>query len=179
MAALITDSQNAQARGYYDPIEDERLRETYARYLGIRVSIWQMIQTLKPRFKNFKSGMAPLAEAEHQAFGIAFCGAEIIVRTGEYLIDLGRKQDIVWKKLDEAEMRYGLKRKSFTRLYRQLTSAFRMHGFYQARDYFDVNRARIVETLERADLKAVIKILEALNLPTASRGDHLRVIGDL
>lgn len=146
MATLISDSQNAEIRGYYDPIEDERLREAYARYLGIRVSIWQMIQTLKPRFEKFKSRAASLGEAEYQAFGIAFCGAEIIVRTGEYLIDLARERDLVWKKLDEAELRYGLKRKSFTRLYRQLTSAFKMHGFYQA----------------------------SLNLPTASRGDHLR-----
>ena len=174
MATLISDSQNADMRGYYDPIEDERLREAYARYLGIRVSIWQMIQTLKPRFQKFKSGAVSLGEAEHQAFGIAFCGAEIIVRTGEYLIDLARERDIVWKKLDEAELRYGLKRKSFTRLYRQLTSAFKMHGFYQARDYFDANRSIVMDALEKADLNSVVKILEALNLPTASRGDHLR-----
>ena len=41
MAALQADSKKAEARGYYDPIEDERLRETYASYLGMRVAIWQ------------------------------------------------------------------------------------------------------------------------------------------
>ena len=48
MEALISDSRVAETRGYYDPLEDERLREAYSRYLGIRVAIWQMIQTLKP-----------------------------------------------------------------------------------------------------------------------------------
>ena len=174
MANLISDSRAAEDRGYYDPLEDERLREAYSRYLGIRVAIWQMIQTLKPQFKKMTSGQTNLTEKDYQAFGIAFCGAEIIVRTGEYLIGLARERDIVWQKLDEAELRYGLKRKSFTRLYRQLTSAFRMHGFYQARDIFDARRPDIFKALGQDELRPVVKILETLNLPTASRGEHLR-----
>jgi len=174
MGDLIKDSRLAEARGYYDPLEDERLRETYSRYLGIRVAIWQMIHTLKPRFKKMTAGHSRLTTDDYQAFGIAFCGAEIIVRTGEYLIGLARDRDIVWQKLDEAEPRYGLKRKSFTRLYRQLTSAFKMHGFYKARDIFDAQRSDIMKALDSGDLKSVADILEALNLPSASRGDHLR-----
>ena len=173
MVRLHTDSKAAEARGYYDPIEDERLRETYASYLGMRVAIWQTIQTLKPRFKRFQKEQA-LSQGELEAFGIAFCGAEIIVRTGEYLISLARDRDIVWKKLDEAELRYGIKRKSFTRLYRQLTSHFTMHRFYQARDYFDENREAIMAALDSEELRPVADILTTLNLPTASRGDHLR-----
>ncbi len=172
MAALNVDSKAAEARGYYDPLEDERLRETYASYLGMRVAIWQSIQSLKPQFRKFKNG--GLDKADLRAFGIAFCGAEIIVRTGEYLIGLARERDIVWQKLDEAEMRYGLTRKSFTRLYRQLTSAFKMHGFYQARDYFDANREAVMGSLDTAELRPITEILETLNLPTASRGEHLR-----
>ena len=173
MAALQADSKKAQARGYYDPIEDERLREVYASYLAMRTAIWQTIQTLKPRFHRYKKGQA-LTEGELQAFGIAFCGAEIIVRTGEYLIGLARERDIVWKKLDEAELRYGLKRKSFTRLYRQLTSNFTMRRFYQARDYFDAHRDSVMAAMETEALKPVADILTTLNLPSASRGDHLR-----
>jgi len=104
MVALNAESKKAEARGYYDPIEDERLREVYASYLGMRVAIWQTIQNLKPHFRRYKKGQA-LSEGELQAFGIAFCGAEIIVRTGEYLIGLAKDRDIVWKKLDEAELR--------------------------------------------------------------------------
>ena len=174
MSALITDSRLAEERGYYDPLEDERLREAYSRYLGIRVAIWQTIQSLKPRFKRFKSGKTPTNINDYQAFGLAFCGAEIIVRTGEYLIGLARKRDIVWQKLDEAEPRYGLKRKSFTRLYRQLTSAFKMNGFYRARDIFDAHRSEIMQAMDTDHLQSIAKILDRLNLPSASRGDHLK-----
>ena len=173
MAALQADSKKAEARGYYDPVEDERLRETYASYLGMRVAIWQTIQNLKPRFRRYKKGQV-LTQGELQAFGIAFCGAEIIVRTGEYLIGLARERDIVWKKLDEGELRYGLKRKSFTRLYRQLTSNFTMRRFYQARDYFDAHREAVMAAMEIEELEPIADILTSLNLPTASRGDHLR-----
>lgn len=177
MAALIADSRTAEARGYYDPLEDERLRETYVSYLGMRSAIWQNIQNLKPYFKRFKANGTALTQGELQAFGIAFCGAEIIVRTGEYLIGLARERDIVWKKLDEAELRYGLKRKSFTRLYRQLTTTFKMHGFYRARDYFDANRDAVMAALETEELRPIAEILTTLNLPTASRGDHLKRYG--
>jgi len=174
MDALIKDSCAAEERGYYDPIEDERLRETYTNYLGVRVAIWQMIRSLRPIFNRSVVKGALLTREQHQAFGAAFCGAEIIVRTGEYLIGLARERDLVWKKLDEAEPRYGLKRKSFTRLYRQLTSAFRMFGFYQARDYFDAKRDDIFKAMDTAELRPLVEILETLNLPSAPRGDHLR-----
>lgn len=174
MAELIKDSQQAEARGYYDPIEDERLRETYARYLGVRVAIWQMIHDLRPHFKTPAKMDAPLKEVERQAFGIAFCGAELLVRTGEYLIDLAREREIVWKKLDEAEPRYGLKRKNFTRLYRGLTSTRKMNWFYQARDYFDQNRDMVLSALDTHEFRPVKTIFESLNLPSASRGDHLK-----
>jgi len=176
MDALIADSQAAEARGYYDPQEDERLRDTFANYLAVRAAIWQMIGALRPRFKavSKKGEAAQLSDDEARAFAIAFCGAEIIVRTGERLIKLARERDIVWKKLDEAELRYGLKRKSFTRLYRQLTSAFRMFGFYQARDFYDAHTDRLLASLEGDTLKPVADILKRLNAPAASRGEHLR-----
>lgn len=176
MDRLISDSRAAEARGYYDPQEDERLRDTFTNYLAVRAAIWQMIQSLRPQFKTLsqKGSKAALNKTESRAFAIAFCGAEIIVRTGEHLIGLARERDIVWQKLDEAEMRYGLKRKSFTRLYRQLTSAFRMFGFYQARDYYDAHKDELLTCLDEESLAPIAKILERLNQPAAPRGDHLR-----
>ena len=60
MKRLVTDSITAEKRGYYDPTEDERLREAYSRYLAMRVGIWQMIQSLKARFKRLSLGQADL-----------------------------------------------------------------------------------------------------------------------
>ncbi|MDA7652481.1 hypothetical protein OAH33_01405 [bacterium] len=58
LAQEIEDADRAQRRGYYLPDEDERLRETYLRYLSGRSILWQMIDDLSPFFeiegpKNF------------------------------------------------------------------------------------------------------------------------------
>ena len=173
MAQLRSDGNAAEARGYFNPIEDERLRDAYARYLAIRVSLWDIIKQNQPAAKRVQTSPETASPQDLEDFSIAFCAAEIIVRTGEYIIDLARKRDIIWYKLDEAERRYGIKRKSFTRIYRQLTSAYRMHGFYKACDVFDKNRAAILGSAP----PEIVKILTTLNLPTASRGDHLRRYG--
>lgn len=170
MKVLVEDGVAAETRGYYNPVEDERLREAYTRYLAIRVALWDLIKTNRAASNRVRKSPKTASHSDLRAFSIAFAAAEIIVRTGEYLIDLARGRSIIWNKLDEAEKRYGLKRKSFTRLYRQLTSAFRMHGFYRACDIYDDNQTAILESAP----KEILEILNALNLPTASRGDHLR-----
>jgi len=170
MVQLVKDGDAAEERGYYNPVEDERLREAYTRYLAIRISLWGVIQTLRPATQRFQANPEAANHQDTSSFAIAFAAAEIIVGTGEYLIDLARDRKIIWQKLDEGEARYGLERKSFTRLYRQLTSAFRMYGFYRARDMFDRHRNDILSVAP----SEVVKILERLNLPSATRGDHLR-----
>lgn len=170
MQTLVADGAAAEDRGYYNPVEDERLREAYTRYLAIRVSLWEIIKANRESSHKVRKSAKTASQKELRDFSLAFASAEIIVRTGEYLIDLARGRSIIWNKLDEAEARYGLKRKSFTRLYRQLTSAFRMYGFYKACDIFDENRSNIMT----AAPQEISTILTNLNLPTASRGDHLR-----
>lgn len=170
MKLLIQDSRAAETRGYYAPNEDDRLRETYTRYLAIRSALWGVIQSLPSPARQVQRAPETATAQDWRGFSIAFCAAEMIVRSGEYLIDLARDRRIVWEKLDEADQRFDLKRKSFTRLYRQLTSAYRMRGFYRACETYDAHRPKV--TL--AAPPEISQILQSLNLPTVSRGDHLR-----
>ena len=170
MSALIKDSRAAEARGYYNPNEDEQLRETYTRYLAIRSALWEVILSSPETAKRVQRDPAAASESDWRGFAIAFCAAELIVRTGENLINLARDRAIIWQKLDESDVRYNLPRKSFTRIYRQLTSAYRMRGFYRACETYDAHRERVTS----AAPPEIITILQTLNLPTASRGDHLR-----
>ena len=170
MKALIADSRAAETRGYYTPHEDERLRETYTRYLAIRSSLWGAIQSLPSAAKQVQRDPKYATDEAWCGFSIAFCAAEMIVRSGEYLIDLARERPVVWKKLDEADQRYALKRKSFTRIYRQLTSSYLMRGFYRACETYDTHQTSV----KRAAPAELSEVLESLNLPAVSRGDHLR-----
>ena len=170
MLSLITDSRAAETRGYYNPVEDERLRETYARYLAIRSVLWDVIQSLPTPAKRVQRDPAAATDEEWRGFSIAFCAAELIVRTGERLIELARDRAIIWQKLDEADLRYSLQRKSFTRLYRQLTSAYRMRGFYRACEIYAEHRDKVLESAP----KEISNILRKLDQPTASRREHMR-----
>lgn len=173
MSEMISDSKNAEARGYYDPVEDERLRENYARYLAVRVAIWDMILSLRP-FMTTRVSKAKLDDNETRAFAIAFCGAELLVQSGEYLIGLAKDRPLVWQKLDEAEARYGIPRKSFTRIYRSLTSARKMRWFYRACEFYDGHKEHIDRVLSGDELQPARQILTDLNRPSVSRGDHLK-----
>lgn len=42
----VEDAKAAQERGYYKPGEDERLRETYIQYMGVRTALGQTVQSL-------------------------------------------------------------------------------------------------------------------------------------
>ncbi len=115
----LNDAKQAQARGYYMPDEDERLRQRYHRYLAVRVSLWQMIKSLLP----IVDGQINASHVQNlRAQGIAFCAAAMLVRTGTYLLDMARGRNVVWEKLDEAAPRFGIERKTFTALYKGLTS---------------------------------------------------------
>ncbi|MDB4722643.1 hypothetical protein OAF11_01200, partial [Akkermansiaceae bacterium] len=123
----VSDALAAQERGYYLPDEDERVREVYSRYLAARGTLWEMVLAMKPRLKVDGD-----EEERMQVFGLSFCAAAMLVRSANFVIGLAKERPVVWKKLDEAEPRYQLERKTFTRLYRNLSSLRWMWYYHDA-----------------------------------------------
>ncbi len=146
----VADARAAQARGYYLPDEDERLRDAYLRYLAARATLWQMIHELEPHLKS----------KDLRIFGIAFCAASMLVRSAGYLIELAREYPVALTKLDEAEPRYQLPRKTLTRIYRSLSSPHAQWRYRQARDFYELYRTQIHEELEASDLGQLVLWLE-------------------
>jgi len=146
----LADAQAAQTRGYYLPDEDERLRDTYLRYLAARATLWQMIHDLKPHLKS----------KDLRIFGIAFCAAAMLVRSAGYLIELAREHPVILTKLDEAEPRYQLPRKTLTRIYRSLSAPTAQWRYRQARKFYELFRTQIHQELEASDLGQLILWLE-------------------
>jgi hypothetical protein len=60
-----------------------------------------MINNMRPHLKG----------EDLRVFGTAFCAASMLMRSAAFLLDLAKDQPVVWKKLDEAEPRFGLERK--------------------------------------------------------------------
>ncbi len=141
----IEDADRAQRRGYYLPDEDERLRETYLRYLSGRSILWQMIDDLSPFLKS----------KDLRIFGLAFCAASILMRSSSYLIELAKERPVVLAKLDEAEPRYQIPRKTLTLIYHNLSSTRNQWRYRQARNFYENNRTQIDEALQDSDMQDI------------------------
>ncbi len=153
----------AEKRGYFEPREDERIRAAYARFLSVRAGLLATLSTLEPM-----AGRSGLDwEGRFDAFLVAFGAACLLVDAGGWLVDLASARPVLWLKLDEAESRYGIPRKTFTRLYRAGASARRMTKFAAACDFYQSHREAVAARADDPLLGPVVALIASreANLP--------------
>jgi hypothetical protein len=154
--ALIEQSAQAAARGYFLPNEDEQVRTMFSHYLTTRAALVSVLEDLRPyvleEMKQPKSG-------RREVFLIAFCASCMLVRTGRFLVDTFRKNKFVIRKLDEAEPRFGIPPRQFTRIYRSLSSAGNVWVFLEAIRFFQENKQEIMALESNPTLKPVVELL--------------------
>lgn len=154
----IADAIAAQERGYYLPDEDERLREVFAQYLEVRTALRGVVSRMEPLVDRGRE----LDHAEQmRVFVIGFTAACFLVRSGLYMIGMAQDRKVVRKKLDEAEPRYGIPRKSFTEVYRVQSSVRRMWKFHDAWRFYERNRAEIGNLRTDPGIGEIIPLLVA------------------
>lgn len=155
------DAKAAQSRGYYKPHEDERLRESYIQYMGVRAGLWQTVQGLLPYIelpRQFKKGDW---KNHLKAFSIAFCCAAMLMRSGYYLIEMAEEYPVVREKLDEGEPRYGIDRKQFTAIFDSLVAAKRIAQYHNAVLFFQKYKDEIYTALNGYLFDDVADVLKA------------------
>jgi hypothetical protein len=152
----LGDADAAQARGYYLPDEDERLRHVFAAYLEIREGLKMVLARVVPWIDK-KDGLS--AEDRLRAFVIGFTAACMLLRSGSYLVRIAEGRPVVSQKLDEAEPRFGIARKSFTEIYRAQSSVQRMWKFFMAWRFYDEYRGRIIAMSDDELVGSVISLL--------------------
>lgn len=164
LAGLLDDVLSAQRRGYFLPDEDERLRDRYRQYLRLRIVLLSSITELEPYCNNEEDWDACL-----RAFAVAFTAACVLMRAAEFIVDLAGDRFLVWKKLDEAELRYGIEAKSFSRMYKNLTSPRRMWRFYEATLFWELHSDGVMALRkEGGRMRELIEVLES-ELPFVRR----------
>ena len=154
----LSDADAAQRRGYYLPDEDDRLRDVFARYLEIREALKMVLGRVEPWIDK-KDGLS--AEDRLRAFIIGFTAACFLLRSGSYVIRIVDGRAVVAQKLDEAEPRFGIARKSFTEIYRAQSSVQRMLKFYMASRFYDEYRGNILAMSGDERIGPVIPLLVA------------------
>lgn len=138
MEQVALMAKSASERGYLKPDEDDAIREVFSRYLRSRAALIQTIEDLRPLAAKEIRKTNP---DQPEIFIVAYAAATLLMRAGFLLIDTFRKDDLVVKKLDEAEPRFGIPRKQFTRVYRSSTSPLNVWGFLEASRYWKENSA--------------------------------------
>ncbi|MDP4626139.1 MAG: YiiX/YebB-like N1pC/P60 family cysteine hydrolase [Akkermansiaceae bacterium] len=153
----VADAMAAQQRGYYLPDEDERLREVFASYLDIRSALRELLAEMEPLVDE---GRGLDVDERLRVFIVGYCAACLLVRSGSYIIRIADGKNVVAEKLDEAEPRYGIPRKSFTEIYRLQSSVQRMWKFYSAWCFYDEYRARIRAMADDEQVGELVAILK-------------------
>lgn len=168
---LLDSVLNADERGYFLPDEDEKLRDEYRRYLLLRSVLLEGITELEPLYHKREEWNECI-----RSFSVVFTAACVLMRAAEYIVDLAGNRSLVWKKLDEEESRYGIKRKSFSKMYKNLTSPRKMWKFYEATLFFEVHQDEILDLeKEGGNFKELIEILRSeLPFVQRSKASYLR-----
>ena len=158
LTSEIEDAIAAQERGYYLPDEDERLRDTYSVYLGLRTSLWETVITLRPLLDERRN---PDWSLRLRIFGIAFCATAMLMRSAGFIVSLAKDRPVVWKKLDEAEPRYGIEEKSLTVVYRSFSSTRWMWRYHEAWKFYEAHREEIADALQSTGMTLLSEWLHA------------------
>lgn len=156
LETIIRDSERASRRSYYFPDEDERLRSVFASYLRSRTILVDAIESLMPTLTNKLNW-----KNELRSFAVGYTAGCLLVRATKYVIGMARQHPVIWKKLDESEPRYGIERKTISKLYESLSSPKKMHQFYQATRFFESKKNQIFELSDLSSLDhEVVQLLK-------------------
>ena len=170
--AVSEQNKPAVERGYFLPDEDEQIRNLFSRYLTTRAALNSILDDLRPHALTELKRAQP---RHPEVFLVSFCTAVLLFRSGRYLIDQFRKQKVVWRKLDEAEPRYGIPRKQFTKVYKSLTSVRNNLIFKDAVRYYHANQTQLQELQSDPVLKPVLELLRQKDdLPNSSTEAFLK-----
>ncbi len=146
----------ACARGYFLPDEDERIRLRYNQYLALRAGLLETMREC--------AGAAGTDDKSWESrlpwFLTAFAAACMLMRANRFLVEIAAERSVVWKKLDEPVPNAGLPAKSFTTIYRSISSPSNAWRFLQAADFYFSKKPAILVLAADPMLGPIIELLE-------------------
>ena len=168
MTHEISDAEVAETRGYFLPDEDERIRQVFARYLSLRYTLLEAVESIQPLLTELSKtpnnatdlDKEQFSKLQLRAFIVGFSAATMLVRSASFMVDLAENKPVVVKKLDEAECRYGIEAKSFTQVYKNLGSTRRMWRFHEATMFYESKIAEISALKDDEVVGELVNILE-------------------
>lgn len=139
LASELDIVERAQQRGWFTPDEDETVRMRYRAYLSSRSALLSTLEQIEGTLRSKNHDWA----THLPYFVTAFTAACLMIRGSLFIIELAKKRPVIWKKLDEAESRFGLPRKTFTQLHKAATHPARQKQFQAAVEFYRQHREEI------------------------------------
>lgn len=153
----LSIAQQAAERGYFLPDEEEWVKLRYSQYLSLRASLLSTIEEI--------GGLAGRVHWQWRSrmplFTTAFSAACILLRANRFVVDFASQHSVIWKKLDEEDRSSGIPRKSFTTVYRALTSPKNQLRFLYAVDHYTRHRDEIFSLRGDPVMGPIIDLLES------------------
>jgi Permuted papain-like amidase enzyme, YaeF/YiiX, C92 family len=146
--------EKAESRGWFTPDEDEIVRTRYSNYLSSRAALIGALQQLETSLRSSAHWQDKLPY-----FITGFAAACLMIRGSSFIIELAKKRPVIWKKLDEAEQRFGLPRKTFTYLHQAATNRHRLLQFREAVQFYRDHRIEIMSYADDSSMAPIIAIL--------------------
>ncbi|MEP4077743.1 YiiX/YebB-like N1pC/P60 family cysteine hydrolase [Haloferula sp.] len=153
IAAIVDKSRD---RGYFLPDEDDAIRVRYSRFLGARSVLLATLESMEAVSGGRKSEW----ERRLPAFAVALAATCQIVRGSRDWIALAETSRILRKKLDEADARHGVPRKTFARLYRSGTNTTRKLHFQHAVDFYRSHRSEFEPLRANSQLAEILEMID-------------------
>jgi hypothetical protein len=156
--------EEADARGYFLPDEEAVVRLRYTHYLALRAALLETVAEL-----GAAAGAGAVEwKGRLPVFVTTFAAACILMRATGFVVNLAKDRSVVWKKLDEADVKAGIPRKSFTALYKAAAGAHNWRRFLAAADFYFAHREGIRELAAHPVIGPLVALLEAEE-PTIER----------
>jgi hypothetical protein len=157
LAEELAFADAASDRGYFLPDEDALVRLRYGQYLVLRAALLETVGGL-----GAAAGTGAVEWEERlPVFVTAFAAACVLMRATGFVVDLAKDRPVVWKKLDEPDVRAGIPRKSFTALYKAAAGADNWRRFLAAADFYFAHREEIRALAADPVLRPLVALLEA------------------
>ena len=146
----------AQARGYFLPDEDDRIRQAFARYLHARAALHLVVRDGYPLMR----GREDLPDGLRlRAFAVTYTAGCMLYRAGRFIVDTYGEHKVVRAKLDEPEPRLGIPAGMFTTMYRNLVRTRNLMRFYRAARFAAEHRQELALLARDPALREVVELL--------------------
>lgn len=148
----------ASERGYFLPDEEEVVLLRYTQYLAVRSALVQILDDMR-RHVGRTAGAWRKWPQRLPVFITAFAAGCLRHRCAGHLIRLAADRPVLWQKLDEENARAGLPRKSFTRIYKQYSSARNLTRLLVAKEFYRHHAEAIAELADDPLVGPVVGLL--------------------